>query len=87
MKISRGGSDRKAMRGRFSSLRKMFHNLADRLHQVTAGPSTWSLIALEPTVLDEYARIFSLVSPPPRSGRKGHPSAGAPRSWSGSRRC
>jgi AraC-like DNA-binding protein len=46
----------------------MFHSLGERLHQATAGPSVWSVIALDPAWLDEYGRIFAErpISPPPK---------------------
>jgi AraC-like DNA-binding protein len=36
----------------------VLNNIGERLHQVTTGPSTWSLIALEPALLEEYGRVL-----------------------------
>jgi AraC-like DNA-binding protein len=53
----------------------MFHSRGERLHQSTLGPSTWSLIALDPVQLDNYGRALSgkpFSSPP--EGRVLRPS-------------
>ena len=36
----------------------MSYTLGERLHQVTTGPSTWGLIALEQAALEERGRVF-----------------------------
>ena len=36
----------------------LFHRPGDRLHQVTSGPSIWSVIALGPVQLQEYGRAL-----------------------------
>jgi AraC-like DNA-binding protein len=48
----------------------MFHSLGERLHQTTAGASVWSLIILDPGLLDEYSRtLFEKPLVPPAEGR------------------
>ena len=48
----------------------MFHSLGERLHQTTAGPSVWSLITLDPVLLDDYSRtLFDKPLVPPAEGR------------------
>jgi len=48
----------------------MFHSLGERLHQTTAGGSVWSLITLDPVLLDDYSRIvFERPLSPPGEGR------------------
>ena len=48
----------------------MFHSLGERLHQTTAGGSVWSLITLDPVLLDDYSRVlFERPLSPPGEGR------------------
>jgi hypothetical protein len=63
----------------------MFHSRGERLHQATPGPSTWSLIALDPVQLENYSRALSgkPLSPPP-AGRILRP---APRDAAGCGAC
>jgi hypothetical protein len=54
----------------------MFHSRGERLHQWTAGPHIWSLIALDPQQLEKYGQALSgkpLFLPP--AGRALRPSA------------
>ena len=37
----------------------MLHSLSERFHQITQGPSIWSLITLDPVRLDDYSRMFA----------------------------
>jgi AraC-like DNA-binding protein len=56
----------------------MFHSRGERLHQATTGPSIWSLIALDPARLEQYARVFSeKPTSPPLEGRIMRPSSRA----------
>ena len=45
----------------------MLHSLGERLHQTTQGPSVWSLITLDPVLLDHYSRVLmgKPLTPPP----------------------
>ena len=48
----------------------MFHSLGERLHQTTAGGSVWSLIILDPVLLNDYSRVlFERPLSPPGEGR------------------
>ena len=45
----------------------MFHGRGERLHQSTAGPSVWNVIAVDPAQLERYGRSLSgrpFSSPP-----------------------
>jgi AraC-like DNA-binding protein len=52
----------------------MLHSRGERLHRSTAGPSVWSVIALDPAQLESYARALSGKPFSPRSGQILRPS-------------
>jgi AraC-like DNA-binding protein len=54
----------------------MLHSRGERLHQSTAGPAIWNLIALDPRQLEKYGRALSgKPLPLPPAGRVLRPSS------------